>query len=207
MILIEFNTLLPRFRILNFTMSNRLNLVNGNFITLDTINPVVSKISIYNGEISGINTVDSKGKVIDLKGATVVPGFTDAHYHLVNFGKQLDTLQLKDCNSAQEIVKKVLRKSKNSKKNELIIGFGWDHTKWKKKELPNEKNLNNLSISQPVILTRIDGHSCWVNKKALQIAEIDTSTNPSGGRVINNCVLIDNAMNPLKKVIPKPSQT
>ena len=61
-------------------MSGKINLINGNFITLDDHCPVAEIISIENGKISGINSQDHRCKNINLKGATVIPGFVDAHF-------------------------------------------------------------------------------------------------------------------------------
>ena len=134
-------------------MSKKLNLINGNFITLDHNCPQADAISIENGKISGINSPDSKSKTIDLKGATVIPGFIDSHFHLVNLGRQLDTLQLKDCKSASEIAKMVYKKSKKIGINDWILGFGWDQTSWIDNEFPKLHILNDLNLQQPVFLT------------------------------------------------------
>ena len=186
-------------------MSNKINLVNGNFITLDDKCPIAEMISVDNGKIAGINAVDHNYENINLGGATVIPGFVDAHFHLVNLGKQTDTLRLKDYTSAQAIADKVLQKSSIVDENEWIFGFGWDNTKWDDQSFPTSNILNSLPASQPIMLTRIDGHSCWVNQKAMYLSGLDVSTTPpDGGDIINNCILIDNAMNPVKFVIPKP---
>ena len=84
-------------------MSDKINLINGNFITLDDKCPTAEMISVDSGKIAGINAVDHNCENIDLGGATVIPGFVDAHFHLVNLGKQTDGLKLKDSTSAQEI--------------------------------------------------------------------------------------------------------
>ena len=86
-------------------MRNKINLINGNIITLDNMCPVADMISIENGKINGINSLDHTCESLDLKGATVIPGFVDAHFHLTNLGKQNDTLKLGKYNSAaiQEI--------------------------------------------------------------------------------------------------------
>ena len=188
-------------------MSGKINLINGNFITLDDKCPTAEMISVDSGKIAGINAVDHNCESVDLKGATVIPGFVDAHFHLVNLGKQKDNLNLRDCNSSKEISNKVLEKSKELNKADWIFGFGWDHTKWEDQTFPSSDILNRLPVSQPVMLTRIDGHSCWVNEKAMQISGLDISLEPpDGGNIINDCILIDNAMDPLKFVIPKSDE-
>ena len=188
-------------------MGNKINLINGNFITLDDACPSAEMISVEKGKIAGINATDSNCENIDLQGSTIIPGFVDAHFHLVNLGKQTDTLQLKDCRSAQAVADKVLQKSKETDNEDWILGFGWDNTKWDNQKFPSFEILNSLHISQPVMLTRIDGHSCWINQRAMQLSGLDVSSNsPDGGDIINDCILIDNAMNPVKFVIPKPDE-
>ena len=92
-------------------MGNKINLINGSFITLDDACPSAEMISVEKGKIAGINCIDHNSKSVDMKGATVIPGFVDAHFHLVNLGKQTDSLILKDSSSTQEISKIVLQKS------------------------------------------------------------------------------------------------
>ena len=188
-------------------MSRKINLVNGNIITLEESCPIAETISINNGKIAAINAIDYNYKNIDLQGATVIPGFVDAHFHLLNLGKQTDLLNLKNCKSSHEIADKVLQKSKKLDFDEFILGFGWDHNKWDNKIFPDSDILNNLHVSQPIILTRIDGHSYWVNQKAMQLSGLDVSLEPpQGGNIINDCILIDNAMQPVQAIIPKPSE-
>ena len=182
-----------------------MNLINGNFITLDESCRNAETISIENGKISGINASDHHCKSIDLKGATVIPGFVDAHFHLANLGKQLDTLQLKKCQSPSQISQMVLEKSKELAEDEWILGFGWDQSRWQMNEFPKSHVLNDLNIKQPVILTRIDGHSCWGNDVAMKMSGLDIKADPpEGGKIINGCILIDNAMGIVTKLIPKP---
>ena len=206
--MLEFNTLLCRRRILNFTMSQKVNLINGNFITLDKHCPIAEMISVVKGKINGVNALDHNSESIDLKGATVIPGFTDSHFHLTSLGKQLDSLQLKNCTSPLEVAELVLERSKRLGDDEWIIGFGWDHNKWHEPIFPTADILNTLPIPQPIMLNRIDGHSCWVNQKAMELSGLHVSPNPpEGGDIINDCILIDNAMNPVQFVIPKPDET
>jgi predicted amidohydrolase YtcJ len=64
--------------------------VNGKIHTMDGQNRVVRQVSIRNGRFLGVGDVDKRGRVhvIDLKGATVVPGIIDNHNHIVLMGNR-----------------------------------------------------------------------------------------------------------------------
>ena len=55
----------------------------------------------------------------------------------------------------------------NLRQEEWLIGFGWDQNLWNIKTYPDAHILNNLSSNNPIYLTRIDGHSAWVNDVAI----------------------------------------
>ena len=186
---------------------NSINLINGNIITLNEKLPRINSLSIDNGKISLINNINKKFDTIDLKGSTVIPGFIDSHFHLKNFGKRLNLLDLKNIKSSDEIIKLVEKCAKNKNPDEWILGFGWDQNLWVDKLFPLANYLNHLNIKQPVYLTRIDGHAAWVNACAIQktkktVHQLDAI---DGGQVINDCVLIDNAMSPFKSFLPDES--
>jgi predicted amidohydrolase YtcJ len=66
-----------------------LALVNGNFLTMDPTNPVVSAVSIRNGRFSGVGHPQALGpcsQTINLHGATVIPGLIDSHVHYIRCG-------------------------------------------------------------------------------------------------------------------------
>ena len=129
-------------------MSRKVNLINGNFITLDDQCPFAETISVENGRIAGINAIDQNRENIDLQGATVIPGFTDSHFHLSNLGKQLDSLNLRNYRSSKDVAERVVKRSRELAKGDWIFGFGWDHNKWADQEFPTADLLNDLVISK-----------------------------------------------------------
>ncbi len=179
------------------------NLINGNIITLDKNNPQAHTITIKNHRIFALDASDNNLPTIDLKGACVIPGLVDAHFHLKNLGKRMEMINLKDACCVSEITNMVRQKIDSI--NDIgvwIQGFGWDQTRWDKKEFPHSSALNQFS--NPIALTRIDGHSMWVNDSAMKMAGYnETPDSIEGGKILNECILIDNAMNPVQKVIPK----
>ena len=185
-----------------------LHLVNGNIITLDKQCPIASSVYIENGKIKNINQKVKSDQTIDLNGATVIPGFIDAHFHLKNYGKRLDQINLKGLTSLKKIEEIIIAKLSEVKPGDWILGFGWDQNLWKDKSFPKSNFLNKLIPNNPVYLTRIDGHASWVNDAAIfKInSEIDQLNNIGGGQVINECIIIDNSMGPFKDYLPKENK-
>ena len=183
--------------------SRSYNLINGNIITLNEHYPIANSITIHNNKIHSINLINPSFESIDLDGATILPGLTDSHFHLSNFGKRLEMINLKGVKSISEIINKISEKISNINKGNFIHGFGWDQTLWADELYPTEDILNQFT-DYPIILTRIDGHSLWTNTAAIKLSDYDDLlSSPNGGEIINNCIFIDNAMNPIRDIIPK----
>ena len=92
-----------------------------------------------------------------------------------------------------------------------VLGRGWDQNEWPSKKFPDKTKLDSLFPNRPVYLTRVDGHAALVNSEALRIAEINSDTKVSGGKVelVNGApsgILIDNAMDLVFGKIPAPSE-
>ncbi len=177
---------------------NSFNLINGKFICPVNSSLEISSLTIKNGKISSLNNIENSLPSINLKGNTLIPGFTDSHFHLKNLGKRLEQLQLKGIDSPHTISELVVEKSQILPPNTWITGFGWDQTLWEDEAFPPSHLLNKID-THPVMLTRIDGHSIWVNEYALKLGGYDITKlhSPEGGSIINDCVLLDNAMNPI----------
>lgn len=185
--------------------SEPLNLVNGKIITLNRSFPIVENLTIKNGKIYSLNNPNPSFKTINLNGAIIIPGFIDAHFHITNLGKRLEMVDLKKVNSPQKIIDLIVEKSKNTPSGHWIQGFGWDQNLWQNPAFPIKEMLNQQIPNHPVFLTRIDGHCAWVNEYAFKISNMDPDINIDGGVIINECILIDNSMEIIRKHLPKES--
>ena len=186
--------------------NNNYNLINGNVITLNNITPSANSVTICNGQIESINSPNSKYESIDLDGLTVLPGLVDSHFHLSNFGKRLEMINLKGLKSINQIIDEVDKKIKKVGTGAFIHGFGWDQTRWNNQSFPTSDILNYFS-NNPIILTRIDGHALWTNRAAINLSSYtDDLITPDGGDIINECIFIDNAMDAIRNIIPKNSK-
>ena len=69
-------------------------------------------------------------KIIDAGGKLVVPGFIDCHIHLLMGGERLISVQLANCPSKEEFVKRIKEHALQRKEGEWITGGDWDHELW-----------------------------------------------------------------------------
>ncbi len=169
-------------------------LKNGNIYTVNDRQPKAEFIAIkgnkiiFVGENSQIAKYESKTtKVIDLKGNTVVPGFTDSHCHLREIGIRELTLNLEGTTSLSDFLAKVKARVEQVKPGEWVTGLGWIETFWQPAVFPTRYDLDKISPNNPVYLERADGHGAVVNSLALKIAGINKDTaNPFGGEILKD---------------------
>jgi predicted amidohydrolase YtcJ len=192
--------------------------VNGRFYTMDDQNTIADAIAVSGDHIAGVGSQEYirrkfKAKyIVDLQAKTVLPGFIDAHCHLLGMGLARMTVDLDEAGSEEAAAAVVGRKAGALHIGQWIRGRGWDENSWPKKSLPTHASLDVLTSGNPVFLMRIDGHACWLNQKALALANITPTTDdPPGGRIIRDKkgsptgVLVDAAMDLVYKFIPEPS--
>lgn len=170
------------------------------------------EINIEKGIIKSIFPIENgiriiyDNKKVHYPDSFVLPSFTDSHCHVWGLGMKTLGLYLGDCLSAGQCLIKSL--DSNFKRGNWLIGRGWNQELWGG-ILPDKTIIDKYYSDIPVCFIRIDGHSMWLNSKALEIAEIDENTKVEGGQIIldeNNKpsgILIDNAMNLIEKVIPQ----
>lgn len=198
---------------------------NGIVYSVDSSFTVYEAFAVKDGKIVALNSDNElfkkyEAKVMtNLNGKTVVPGFIDAHCHFLGYGLGLQQVNLVGTTSFNEVLKRV-SEFVNSKpadkvnmpsilnKGDWIIGRGWDQNDWKDKQFPDNKKLDSLFPKTPVILYRIDGHAALVNTEALKRGGITQKTKLTGGELLikeNKLtgILIDNAVDLVKKIIPK----
>lgn len=191
----------------------------GPIYTGDEENPTVEAVAVSGGAIVAVGTRDivergASGDVaiVDLDGAAMYPGFTDAHAHLIGIGMRELTLNLENVGSVAELVSIVAENAQRASDSETVYGRGWIETGWPEERMPNRIDLDPVSRNNPVVLFRADGHAAVVNSAALEAAGINDATpDPDGGRIDRDQygratgVLIDKAMGLVAGLIEAPS--
>lgn len=120
-------------------------------------------------EQAATSIADSSMDVIDLRGALVAPGFVDSHVHLTETGIALDGLQLAGIHSAAELLDAVAAAAGEG----MVLGHGWDETRWDNPVLPTREELERASGGRHVYLSRVDVHSSLVSSSLAAAAGVD----------------------------------
>ena len=194
--------------------------INASIYTLNPANETANSIAVKNGRILFVGDEEKSyeysnenTEIIDLNGATLIPGLADAHAHIDGTGKLLQTLNFHGTTSSSEIIAMVRSAVSRTPPGEWIEGRGWDENDWQKKKFPTSELLDKVAPNNPVVFSRVDGHAYWVNQKVLDLAGITpASPDPDGGRIVRlpgsnkpSGILIDNAMSPINDIKPKPT--
>jgi predicted amidohydrolase YtcJ len=193
---------------------------NGNVYTANDKSPRAQAIAVKSDRIVFVGSneaaqkfVGTNTRVVDLKGSTVLPGFTDSHQHLSGVGQREMTLNLEGTTSLDDLLAKLKTRVDQAKPGEWVTGRGWIETHWQPPAFPTRWDLDKVSPNNPVILGRADGHGAVANSAALKLAGVDKSTsNPFGGEISKdkqsgepNGMLLDAAQGLVRRRVPPTS--
>lgn len=144
------------------------------------------------------------------EGKTLIPGFVDAHGHVMGMGFAALTLDLTGTRSLEEALQKISEYAARYPNRQWIIGNGWNQELWGLGRFPNAAELDAVIPDRPVFLSRVDGHAAWTNSAAMRTAGIGKNTkSPSGGAIERKSgqltgIFIDRAQDLFSKAIPEP---
>jgi predicted amidohydrolase YtcJ len=187
-------------------------LIRANIHTNDPDRPRAEAILLAGPSIVALGSfaeLEARGpsEVLDWRDATILPGLTDAHAHLLGLGQTREIVDLRGATSVDEVL---ARLREHAPAQGWILGRGWDQNLWGG-AMPTAAQLDAAFPERPVWLRRIDGHAGWANSVVLKLSEIDASTgDPEGGEILRDPstgeasgVLVDNAMELVP--VPEPS--
>lgn len=150
-------------------------------------------------------------RILDVNGATVLPGLIDSHVHLANLGASLDRVNLVGVETEAQAVDRVVARATSVPKGEWIVGWGWDEGAWTTR-LPTMKLLSERVPDHPVILHGLHTFAVWGNRLAFEKAGINRDTRtPAGGEIKKDQagnptgILVNNASALLTTVVPLPA--
>jgi predicted amidohydrolase YtcJ len=139
---------------------------------------------VYVGSEGGLDAwVDPGTTVVDLEGKMVLPGFHDSHVHPVSGGMELAECNLNELTTREQVLDAVGRYARENPGKPWIRGGGFQLPLFPQGN-PSKSLLDAIVPDRPVYLSAADGHSAWVNSRALKIAGVTAKTeDPPNGRI------------------------
>lgn len=193
-----------------------LVLRGGHIYTMDDSRSRAEAIALDQGKIVFVGSdadvapfVGPTTRILELAGKMVLPGFQDSHVHPVTGGIELGQCNLNGLLTAAAVFDKVRSCASESPDRKWIVGGGWDLPLFPGAN-PQRSALDETVPDRPVYLSSADGHSAWVNSKALAEAGVDARTpDPPAGRIERDKrgepsgVLRESAMSLVASHLPK----
>ena len=170
------------------------------------------KIVAVGSAIDVMKMAGSMTRVIDLNGATVLPGLIESHGHLHELGEKNEEVVLVGAVTEQDLADRLTPRL-STPEGEWIVGSGWDEGEWAN-ALPTRQFITDMFPNNPVVLKGLRGFGTLGNDAALAAAGITESVeNPVGGELVRDAsgrltgVLLNNATDLLNDAIPERTLT
>jgi len=164
---------------------------NGNIYTVDAQRSWADTVAITGKAISYVGANDgvtehigTDTKVVDLQGRMMVPAFQDIHIHAVGSGIDALALDLVGLPTVEEYVAAIKTYADENPDEPWILGSGWSMAVFGPGSRTSRKLIDEVVPDRPVVVASADGHTRWLNSKALEMAGIDNDTpDPVNGRI------------------------
>ena len=194
-------------------------IVNANVHTVDAAKPSAQALAICGEVIARVGTTADvqrlagpRTRVIDAGGKLIVPGFNDAHVHLISGAEQIVGVDLRPSKDESDLAGRLRAHVARVPKGRWIRGGYWDHEAWPSKSLPTRAQIDQATPDHPVFVQRLDGHLALANSLAIKLAGVTRDTAaPDGGTIVRDAsgeatgVFKDNAMDLIARAIPPDS--
>jgi hypothetical protein len=191
-------------------------IVNARVHTVDRARPAAEAVAICGDTIARVGSnADVRGlagprtRVIDAGGRLLLPGFNDAHVHLISGAAEIVGVDLRPSKDETDLARRLGDFAARLPGGRWITGGYWDHEAWPGKSLPTRAQIDAVTPDHPVFVQRLDGHMALVNTLALKLAAVTKETQaPEGGAIVRDAsgepsgVFKDNAMDLISRVIP-----
>jgi len=167
-----------------------LILTNAAVVTMSASEPRAEALAVAGGKIvfvgdsrKALSRRGGSTRVVDLGGRMVLPAFQDSHIHLVMGGVELLACNLAELATKEAVFARIREYAAAHPDLPWITGGGWALPLFPQAN-PRKEDLDALVPDRPAVLDSADGHSCWVNSRALALAGVTRDTpDPAGGRI------------------------
>jgi hypothetical protein len=202
--------------------------VGGDIVTVDDTNPSAQALAVRDGRIVAVGGHDEvlagqqgpDTRVVDLAGATLLPGFLDPHSHYINSLTVANQVNVfappagpgADVGAIIQELKK-FRDSQRIPRDEMIVAYGYDDTLMPGGRALHKEDLDADFPDNPVVVGHVSMHGAVLNSAAMQMFGItaDTPTPPGGvivrkpGSTEPDGLVMETAFLPIFAAMPKPT--
>lgn len=170
-----------------------LVLKNARILTQDARTPIAQSLAvrgdriIWVGSDAGSREFHLQGaRVVDCGGGTLIPGFHDAHMHLLAYASTLDAV---DCrpgrvSSIEDIGRQIANRADRTPQGQWVSAWGYDPFYLAESRHPTRWDLDRASPDHPVRLNHGSGHACVLNSVAMDRVGIFANTDEPPGATI-----------------------
>lgn len=179
------------FGLLRATAGDASLVVLGPIRTMSDAAPQAAGMAVRDGRIVYIGQAEEArkmlapdGTLVELKpGQCVLPGLIDAHIHMLDAGMQRRTCMMDEPTSKEQVLGLIADFAKKNPKLEWVTGYGWPPSAFADGN-PKKEDLDAIVPDRPAFFYADDGHSAWVNSKALALLGLSKDTpDPALGRI------------------------
>jgi predicted amidohydrolase YtcJ len=195
--------------------------LNATVLTMNPDQPTAEAVVVEHGRISFVGTIAEArewarpvSRPIDLAGQTLIPGFNEAHNHMILFGLTLAQIDAgyPAIRSVAAMVEAYRQRAAEMPDAPWIRGRGYDDNKLDERRHPTRHDLDAAVSDRPAIVTNASGHMSVVNSRALQLGGVGRDTpDPQGGHIVRDehgeptGLLQETAQELVRRHIPEPT--
>ncbi|MGZ8629734.1 MAG: amidohydrolase [Actinomycetota bacterium] len=117
----------------------------------------------------GVGDPPEADRVVDLPGATILPGFIDTHVHLTATGLSLSDAAVEVARSREDLL--AIAGARGAEGEGPLLLLGYDESRWERPEIPSLAELD-AACPRPLVIRRADGHVALANRAALEGAGV-----------------------------------
>ncbi|MFI8424081.1 amidohydrolase [Streptomyces sp. NPDC085479] len=176
-------------------------LTNANILTMDPDHPVAHDLGIWRGRIVGVDeavTALPARDVVDLQGATVLPGFIDSHVHLSWAGLKARTPSITGLTRVEDVLSAVEDAATRAAGPGTWVSIGGYDQRPLGRHL-TAAELDRVAHGRRIFLMHDSGHACVVNTAVLDLLPADVPHQDG--------LLVESAMGAVRKLRLPYSQT
>ncbi len=191
-------------------------------LTMDAAQPEATAVLVRGAQVvaagaaANLRALAAPGvRIVSLAGATLLPGFNEAHNHMIEFGLSLAQVDCRapGCGSIAEMQRRVSVRAEETPAGSWVLGRGYDDQSLVERRHPTRADLDAAAPAHPVAIVNASGHLLVANSRALALAGITRGTAaPEGGGIVHDAngeptgLLLETAQRLVTALPPPPTE-